>query len=225
MKTILIVEDDRQISRIIELQLHHAGFNTLKAYDGLEAQQVFYAHSEAIDLVLLDVMLPIKDGFAVLLAIRKKEPTQPIIFLTAKDATEDVVRGLNNGANDYIKKPFDFEELLARINANIRKKADGSKEDSLTYVDLTMDLTDFTVRRSDLEIHLSRTEFDLLYYLMLNHHLVQTREQILNHVWGYDYDGNENIIDVYIKYLRDKIDKPFERKLIQTVRGRGYVIK
>ncbi|MEG2642990.1 MAG: response regulator transcription factor, partial [Eubacterium sp.] len=165
MKTILIVEDDRQISRIIELQLHHAGFNTLKAYDGLEAQQVFYAHSEAIDLVLLDVMLPIKDGFAVLLAIRKKEPTQPIIFLTAKDATEDVVRGLNNGANDYIKKPFDFEELLARINANIRKKADGSKEDSLTYVDLTMDLTDFTVRRSDLEIHLSRTEFDLLYYL------------------------------------------------------------
>jgi DNA-binding response OmpR family regulator len=224
MKKILIAEDDRSVSRIIELQLTHAGFETLAAYDGAEALQVFYAQAESVDLVLLDIMMPVKNGFTVLAAIKKRAPKTPVIFLTARDATEDVVTGLNSGADDYVTKPFDFNELLARINANLRKD-EAADSETVSFEDLTVDLSDFTVNRSGQPIHLSRTEFDLLYYLMLNHHLVQSREQILNQVWGYDYGGNDNIVDVYIKYLRDKIDKPFERKLIHTVRGRGYVIK
>lgn len=225
MLTILIIEDDQMISRVIELQLTHAGYAILKAFDGVSGLECFEKNKDTINLVLLDIMMPLLDGYHVLDAIKKKAPKLPVIFLTAKDDVEDVVLGLNQGADDYIKKPFNAPELLARINANLRKQDSSSDDKILTYEDLTLNLTDFSASRNKVPIHLSRTEFDLLHYLLLNHNLVQTREQILNHVWGYDYYGNDNIVDVYIKYLRDKIDKPYERKLIQTVRGRGYVIK
>lgn len=170
-------------------------------------------------------MLPQLNGYEVLKYIREHSPELPVIFLTAKDDTGDVVNGLNLGADDYITKPFIFDELLARIKANLRKKAAASPKNSVSFEDLAIDLDTFMVTRGGESIELSKTEFDLLHYLVLNHGLVQSREQILNQVWGFDYFGNDNIVDVYIKYLRDKIDKPFERKLIQTVRGRGYVVK
>ncbi|MDO4289563.1 MAG: response regulator transcription factor [Eubacterium sp.] len=222
--TILIVEDDIKIARIIELQLTHAGFGTLRAADGQSALQSFEANPN-IDLILLDVMLPGPDGFAILKAIRQKNPQLPVIFLTARDDTADIVRGLSLGADDYITKPFVFDELLARIQANLRKKQLTATGHTLCFKDLTVDLDSFTARRGDSALSLSRTEFDLLHHLVLNHDIVQSREQILDHVWGYDYEGSAKVVDVYIKYLRDKIDKPFETKLIQTIRGRGYVIR
>ncbi|GFZ22180.1 DNA-binding response regulator [Lacrimispora indolis] len=224
MDCILIVEDDKKISRIIELQLNHAGFETVKAFNGREAIDVFN-NTPDIGLVLLDIMLPQLNGYEVLKYIRERSPELPVIFLTAKDDTGDVVNGLNLGADDYITKPFIFDELLARIKANLRKKAAVSPRNSVAFEDLSIDLDTFMVSRGGESIELSKTEFDLLHYLVLNHGLVQSREQILDQVWGFDYFGNDNIVDVYIKYLRDKIDKPFEKKLIQTVRGRGYVIK
>lgn len=224
MDCILIVEDDKKISRIIELQLNHAGFETVKAFNGREAIDVFN-NTPKINLILLDIMLPQLNGYEVLKYMREQSPELPVIFLTARDDSTDVVRGLNLGADDYVTKPFVFDELLARINANLRKKNAVSAKKAVAFEDLEIDLDTFTVCRGSQNIELSKTEFDLLHYLVLNHGLVQSREQILDQVWGFDYFGNDNIVDVYIKYLRDKIDKPFERKLIQTVRGRGYVIK
>lgn len=225
MKEILIVEDDQKISRIIELQLNHAGYITHKAFNGREALDVFN-HEEHISLVLLDIMLPELDGHEVLKYIKSKNSQMPVIFLTAKDDTRDIVTGFDLGADDYISKPFNFEELLARIKANIRKsKPIPLEKNQLTFKDILIDLDSFTVSRQNKKIELSRTEFDLFYYLVLNHDLVQSREQILDKVWGFDYFGSENIVDVYIKYLRDKIDRDYEEKLIQTVRGRGYVIR
>lgn len=223
MERILIVEDDKKISRIIELQLNHSGFQTLKAFNGHEAINILNSNTE-IHLILLDIMLPILNGYEVLAFIRKQIPDLPVVFLTAKDATDDVVKGLNLGADDYITKPFVFDELLARIKANLRKQTTHSTN-TLSFDDLQIDLDTFSVVRNGQSIELSKTEFDLLHCLVLNHGLVQSREQILNQVWGYDYFGNDNIVDVYIKYLRDKVDKPFDKKLIQTIRGRGYVVK
>lgn len=223
MEQILIVEDDKKISRIIELQLNHSGFQTLKAFNGHEAINILNSNTE-IHLILLDIMLPILNGYEVLAFIRKQIPDLPVVFLTAKDATDDVVKGLNLGGDDYITKPFVFDELLARIKANLRKQTTHSTN-TLSFDDLQIDLDTFSVVRNGQSIELSKTEFDLLHCLVLNHGLVQSREQILNQVWGYDYFGNDNIVDVYIKYLRDKVDKPFDKKLIQTIRGRGYVVK
>lgn len=223
MERILIVEDDKKISRIIELQLNHSGFQTLKAFNGHEAINILNSNTE-IHLILLDIMLPILNGYEVLAFIRKQIPDLPVVFLTAKDATDDVVKGLNLGADDYITKPFVFDELLARIKANLRKQTTHSTN-TLSFDALQIDLDTFSVVRNGQSIELSKTEFDLLHCLVLNHGLVQSREQILNQVWGYDYFGNDNIVDVYIKYLRDKVDKPFDKKLIQTIRGRGYVVK
>ena len=149
-----------------------------------------------------------------------------IIILSAKDRSRDVIQGLNSGADDYVKKPFVFDELLARIKANLRKSTPNQLPDPLIkFEDLEINTNTFEVKRGEKLIELSKTEFDLLEYLVMNHDLVQSREQILNRVWGYNYYGNYNIVDVYIKYVRDKIDKNFKRKLIHTVRGRGYVIK
>lgn len=228
MQTILIVEDDRKIGRIIELQLRHAGYATQYVSNGADAIALFTGEGKgALDLVLLDIMLPGQDGFAVLAAIRQADPAIPVIFLTARDDKRDVVRGLEAGANDYITKPFDFDELIARIHVGLRTRdrAGQDGDDVLTCGDLVVDGRTFTASRGGEEIHLTRKEFDLLYYLVLNRGCVQTRDQILVHVWDYDYEGSENVVDVYIKYLRDKIDRDYGDKLIQTVRGRGYVIK
>lgn len=225
MKEILIVEDDKKISRIIELQLNHAGYKTVKAFTGREAIEI-YNHNPNLDLILLDIMLPEVSGLEVLKYIKSQDRQKPVIFLTAKDESKDVVSGFELGADDYVTKPFNFDELFARIKANIRKKeSTQSQRNIVSFKDIEINLDTFFVKRQEKFIELSRTEFDLFYYLVLNHDLVQSREQILDKVWGFDYEGGENIVDVYIKYLRDKIDRDYDEKRIQTVRGRGYVVR
>ncbi|AFA48144.1 response regulator transcription factor [Acetobacterium woodii] len=225
MKEILIIEDDKKISRIIELQLNHSGFKTVKAFSGREGIEA-YNLNPAFALILLDIMLPEVSGYEVLKYIKTQNNHIPVILLTAKDDTSDVVTGFDLGADDYVTKPFNFDELLARIKANIRKSTpESAAKKHLVFKDIKIDLDSFSVKRQSVEIALSRTEFDLFYYLVLNHDLVQSREQILANVWGFDYDGGENIVDVYIKYLRDKIDRDFAEKYIQTIRGRGYVVR
>lgn len=224
MERILVVEDELKISRIIELQLKFAGYKTDTAFDGAEA--IIKASQNNYNLILMDVMMPKTDGITACNAIKKINPEIKIIMLTAKDDIQDVISGLDSGADDYVTKPFVFEELLARIRANIRKKAQPTiSSDLLFFEDVVINSITFEVTRSGQNIELSKTEFDLLRHLIFNKGIVLTREQILNKVWGYDYYGSLNIVDVYIKYLRDKIDRDYERKLIHTIRGRGYVVR
>ncbi|GAB6108550.1 response regulator transcription factor [Fusibacter bizertensis] len=224
MERILVVEDELKISRIIELQLKFAGYKTDTAFDGAEA--IIKASQNNYNLILMDVMMPKMDGITACNAIKKINPEIKIIMLTAKDDIQDVISGLDSGADDYVTKPFVFEELLARIRANIRKKAQPTtSSDLLFFEDVIINSITFEVTRSGQKIELSKTEFDLLRHLIFNKGIVLTREQILNKVWGYDYYGSLNIVDVYIKYLRDKIDRDYERKLIHTIRGRGYVVR
>jgi len=224
-ETILIVDDDETILRILDLQLAHYGFETLCASTGKEALSLFSSHEE-IRLALLDLMLPQIDGLTLCHRFREINPEAKIIIVSARDRSMDVVNGLNSGADDYVKKPFIFDELLARIRANLRKNTPAeSGANIIRYKGLAIDNDNFSVTRDGRTIELSKTEYDLLYYLTLNNNLVQSREQILDRVWGVGYYGSNNIVDVYIKYLRDKVDKGFETKLIQTIRGRGYVIR
>lgn len=219
-----MIEDDKKISRILELQLHHANFKTIAVYDGYSAAKSLKNNLAKSDLVLLDVMMPGFSGFEILKMIRELDSQIPVIFLTARDDTSDIVTGLKSGADDYVTKPFNFEELIARIGANLRKK-ETKKSNVLRFKELYIDLSEFKAYREEQELSLSKTEFDLLYYLVLNHGNVKSRDQIIEQVWGYDFDGTENIVDVYIKYLRDKIDRGHDVKYIRTVRGRGYVIE
>ena len=220
---LLVVDDDSDIRNLLAEQLGRAGYAVSTAADGNEMRQVLAR--EHIDLIVLDLNLPREDGLALCRELRVRSTT-PVIMLTAKGDDADRIVGLELGADDYVTKPFNFDELLARIKANIRKNApETALNTHLVFKDVEIDLDAFSVKRQGQEITLSRTEFDLLYYLVLNHDLVQSREQILDKVWGFDYDGGDNIVDVYIKYLRDKIDRDFDEKLIQTVRGRGYVVR
>lgn len=222
---ILIVDDDIKILRILKLQLQHNDYEAVAIDNGSEALD-FFSHNSQIPLIILDIMLPGVDGITLCKKFKMINSNVKIIMLSAKDQSKDVVQGLNSGADDYVKKPFIFDELLARIKANLRKTQQNDRsENIIEFEDLIIDLNTFEVKRGGTIIELSKTEFDLLQYLVLNHDLVQSREQILNRVWGFNYYGNYNIVDVYIKYLRDKVDKDHDRKLIQTVRGRGYVIK
>ena len=222
---VLLVDDDEKILRILKLQLQHNQFEVFTAEDGNKALEIF-VNEQNIPLILLDIMLPGIDGIALCKKFKAINPAVKVIIVSAKDQSKDVVQGLNSGADDYIRKPFIFDELLARIHANLRKTVQGEFSDNMIiFEDLAINLNTFEVLRSQRKIELSKTEFDLLEYLVVNHDLVQSREQILNRVWGYNYYGNYDIVDVYIKYLRDKVDKDFDRKLIQTVRGRGYVVK
>lgn len=219
---ILVVEDDRKIVRIIELQLNHAGYDVDIAYDGERGE--YLVNCTKYNLILLDIMLPKINGFELCRRIREKHNT-PIIMLTAKNDVSDKILGLDFGANDYLTKPFDMQELLARIRVQLR---DTNKKDSKKIIiieDLEINTDTFEVKRQGNDIMLTKTEFDLLTYLAMNRGIVLKRDLILNNVWGYNYFGSDNIIDVYIKYIRDKIDKPYEKKLIKTVRGVGYVIK
>ena len=170
--------------------------------------------------------MPKTDGLTACNAIKKMYPDMKIIMLTAKDDIQDVINGLDSGADDYVTKPFVFDELLARIRANIRKKAQFTPTtDLIVFEDVIINSVTYEVSRAGQTVELSKTEFDLLKHLIINKNIVLTREQILNKVWGYDYYGSLNIVDVYIKYLRDKIDRGYDRKLIQTIRGRGYVVR
>lgn len=216
---ILIVEDEERIARVLELELEHEGYETKKVLDGLDGLSAFRA--EAFDLVLLDVMLPGLDGMGVLRRIRQGSDV-PVIMLTAKDEVTDKVNGLDLGASDYVTKPFDMDELLARIRAALRKTAQSA---SLSAADLTINEESREVTRNGQPIELTPREYDLLVCLLKNKRHVLSREQLLDSVWGYDYYGDTNVVDVYIRYVRNKVDKPFETSLIHTVRGVGYVLK
>lgn len=221
-KQILVVEDDKKIARIIELQLKYGGYEVHMAYNGLDAENLFISNN--YDLILLDIMLPKINGLELCRRIREKSQV-PIIMLTAKDDVTDKVIGLDFGANDYITKPFEMEELLARIRVQLR---DNNKKEVCNVIvieDMEINIDTLQVKRKGRNIEFSKTEFDLLVFLARNRGIVLRRERILEKVWGYDYFGSDNILDVYIKYVRDKVDKPFDKKLIETVRGVGYVIR
>ncbi len=219
---ILVIEDEKKIADFIKRGLKEEGYAVDVAYDGVEGQ--FLAKTNTYDLILLDLMLPKLDGLTLCKNLKKENHPAPVIMVTAKDTVEDKVVGLNSGADDYMTKPFAFEELLARIRAILRKK-DGTQS-TLQVVDLALDLLTHRVTRSGKEITLTAKEYALLEYLMRNAGNVVTRTMISEHVWDADFDTFTNVIDVYIKYLRNKIDGPGHgKKLIHTVRGRGYTLK
>lgn len=224
MARILIVEDEEKIARFVELELKHEGYEVGKALDGRTGLDM--AMAEDFDLILLDIMLPQLNGLEVLRRLRQSKQT-PVIMLTARDAVMDKVAGLDTGADDYITKPFAIEELLARIRVALKKKGSGSVSSSdvleIREVRLDRDRHEVTVKGNIVE--LTNREFELIRVLMENKNIVLDREKLLNEVCGYDYVGETNIIDVYVRYIRTKIDDKFGVKLITTVRGVGYSIK
>jgi two-component system response regulator ArlR len=222
---ILIIEDEEKIARFVELELEFEGYEVKKAFNGRDGLEL--AKARPFDLVLLDIMLPGLNGIEVLRRIRQFSDV-PVILLTARDAVVDKVTGLDGGADDYITKPFAIEELLARIRASLRKRA-GSNEMKTQSVlmagDLCLDPMKREARVKDNLLDLTKREFDLLQYLLENKDIVVKRETLLERIWGYNFSGGTNAVDVYIRYLRAKIEEPFGLKLIHTVRGVGYVIK
>lgn len=222
---ILVVEDEKKINDIIVKTLKQEKYGVDSCFDGEEALD--YIFSVEYDIILLDIMLPKKDGFEVIKSIRKKGIKTPVLFLTARDEIEDRVKGLDLGADDYLVKPFAFEELLARIRVLLRKNS-GSGEDNgnvLKIANLTVDCNKHEVFRDDILIKLSAKEFSILEYMMRNRGRVVSKEKIEEHVWDFDYEGGSNIVEVYIKFLRKKIDNDFSPKLIHTIRRVGYILK
>jgi len=226
---ILLVEDEEKLARFVELELNHEGYSVTKAFTGREGLEL--AESGAFDLVLLDIMLPELNGMEVLRRLRRTSKV-PVIMLTARDDTMDKVAGLDQGADDYITKPFAIEELLARIRATLRKQAVVSESkveevgrEVLSACGVTLDTKRYTVTVNGTPVELTKREFDLLHYLLLNKGVVVTRDMLMENVWDYDFDGGTNAVDVYIRFLRTKIDEAFDIKLIHTVRGVGYVIR
>ena len=221
-KKVLIVEDDSNIAELLNLYLEKEGFEPLVAKDGGKGVEQFRAFQP--DLVLLDIMLPVMDGWSVLKKIRESSKV-PVIMLTAKGETSDKVSGLDSGADDYITKPFAIEELLARIRAALRKRSAAPEETLLTAGPLTMNVDKHQVTMKDQPVELTKKEFDLLRHLLENKGHVLSRETLLDSVWGFDFVGETNSVDVYIRFLRSKLDEAFGFKLIHTVRGVGYVIR
>ena len=220
---ILIVEDEAALARFVELELSHEGYEVSKAADGREGLSMM--ESGAYDLVLLDIMLPGLNGLEVLRRARRTVDT-PVIMLTARDTVMDKVTGLDMGAEDYVTKPFEIEELLARIRACLRKSARReAPAKALTVGPIALDPDRHTVAVNGQPVELTHREFDLLKILMENKGIVLSRNTLIERVWGYDYIGETNIVDVYIRYLRSKIDDAFGLKMIQTVRGVGYVLR
>ena len=222
---ILVVEDEKKINDVIVKTLKKEKYGVDSCFDGEEALD--YIFSVEYDIILLDIMLPKKDGFEVLKSMRKKGIKTPVLFLTARDQIGDRVRGLDLGADDYLVKPFAFEELLARIRVVLRKNS-GSGEDSgnvLKIANLTVDCNKHEVFRDDVSIKLSAKEFSILEYMMRNKGRVVSKEKIEEHVWDFDYEGGSNIVEVYIKFLRKKVDNDFSPKLIHTIRRVGYILK
>src|SRR5690625_3294651 len=221
---ILIVEDEQKISRVLQLELEYESYETEVAGNGKDA--LCLMEDKKWDLVLLDIMLPGLSGLEVLRRVRRFDEETPIILLTARDEIHDKVSGLDLGANDYVTKPFQIEELLARIRVHLRKPTTSFVQaKKLTVGDLTVDVNSREVKRADLGLELTPREFDLLVCLLENKNIVLTREQWIEQVWRYEYFGDTNVVDVYIRYLRQKIDKGFDIPYIQTVRGVGYTIK
>ena len=219
---VLLAEDEAHLNEIIAKRLKKEKFAVDAVFDGEEALD--YLAYDDYDIAILDIMMPKKTGLEVLKSMRSEGNETPVLILTAKDTVEDRVRGLDMGADDYLTKPFAFEELLARIRVLLRKKA-GQSTNVLTAGDLTLDLGSRKVTRDGTDIKLSSKEYSLLECFLLNKDIVLSRQKLETLVWGYDYSGASNMIDVYVRYLRRKIDEPFEKKLIHTVRGAGYVLR
>ena len=219
---ILGVEDERDLNRIRTKTLSAEGCSVDACFDGLEALD--YLSGASYDVIVLDRMMPRMDGMELLARLRAQGDETPVIFLTAKDAVSERVRGLDAGADDYLVKPFSFDELMARIRVVTRKHS-GSTTNLFTVGDLTVDTGAHTVRRGEKNINLSTKEFALLEYMIRNKGVVLSRESIENNLWNYDYSGGSNVVDVYISYLRRKIDSGWPKKLIHTVWGVGWVLR
>ncbi len=219
---ILVAEDERDMNKIINKKLVSEGYSVDSCFDGEQALD--YILSADYDAVILDIMMPKQDGFSVISQMRAKGIHTPVLFLTARDGVPDRVKGLDLGANDYLVKPFSFEELMARIRVLTRQKA-GITTNILQVADLSLHLSSHVVKRGESTINLSAKEYAILEYMMYNAGIVLSRETIENHVWNHDYEGGTNVVDVYIRYLRKKIDNDCDNKLIHTIRGSGYVLR
>ena len=221
---LLVVEDDLNILELLSASLRFAGFSVTTAASGADA--VTAAREERPDLIVLDVMLPDLDGFDVIRKLRESGTKTPVVFLTARDATDDKIRGLTLGGDDYVTKPFSLEELIARIEAVLRRTGQerGADAHRLEFADLVMDIDRHQVWRAGRAVSLSPTEFRLLRYLLANANRVLSKAQILDHVWEYDFDGDGNVVETYVSYLRRKVDVA-EPRLLRTVRGFGYVLR
>ncbi len=219
---VLIAEDEKDLNRIITKKLISQGYSVDSCHDGEEAIDSLAVAD--YDAIVLDIMLPGADGFTVLRYLRSIGKATPVLFLTARDSVADRVKGLDSGANDYLVKPFSFDELMARLRVLLRTSF-GIASNVLSAADLTMDTAAHVVGRGGEEISLSAKEYELLEYLLHNKGIVLSREKIEEHIWNFDYEGGTNVVDVYISYLRKKIDGGHDRKLIHTVRGKGYVLR
>lgn len=223
---ILVIEDEKNLNDIIVKKLVSEKYCVDSCLNGNDALE--YIFSVEYDVIISDIMLPGIDGFEILRRIREKEIKTPVLLLTARDGIEDRVKGLDYGADDYLVKPFAFDELMARIRVLLRRNPSSSNSNAsniFSIANLTVNCNSHDVFRDKTPIKLSTREFTILEYMIRNKERVLSREQIEQHIWNYDYEGGTNVIDVYIRYLRRKIDKDFEPKLIHTIRGVGYVLK
>lgn len=219
---ILVAEDEKDMNRIICKRLKEEGYSVDSCFDGVEVFD--YLACAEYDAIVLDIMMPRMDGLQVLRKLRADNNQIPVLLLTAKDRVEDRVTGLDAGADDYLVKPFAVQELLARIRVMLRKPA-SVKTTVYTLADLEVHTDTHQVIRANQELHLSAKEFSLLRYMIQNAGIVLSREKLEQHIWNYDFSGGSNVIDVYIRYLRKKIDDGFDQKLIHTIRGEGYVLR
>ncbi len=219
---VLLVEDEKDLQILLKKRLTQSGYGVDTAEDGLEAN--YYLKTTTYDVVILDWMLPKMDGISLLRKLRQQEVSPPVLLLTAKDSIENRVEGLDAGADDYLIKPFAFEELLARLRVLVRRKTD-IQCDTISIADLIVNFSTRKVTRGGKQILLSGREFAILEYMLHNKGIILSRDKIEQHIWSYDFEGASNIVNVYIRYLRQKIDDGFEPKLIHTVRGSGYVLQ
>jgi heavy metal response regulator len=219
---ILVVEDEKKVASFLKKGLEEEHYAVDTAFDGEEGLAL--AHINEYDLIILDIMLPKQDGMEVLRRIRANGSTVPIMMLTAKDSTDEIISGLDSGSDDYLTKPFSFAELLARVRALLRRRVKG-KTDLLKVSDLSLSLSTHQVKRGEKRIELTPKEYALLEYFMRNPNRILTRTLIAEHVWDYSFDSSTNVVDVYVNYLRKKVDRGFEKSLIHTIRGSGYMMR
>ena len=219
---ILVVEDEKHLNRIISEAVEDEGYSVDSCYNGLEALE--YLECAQYDVIILDVMMPKMNGFELVKRLRDRGDNTPVLFLTARDAVADKVQGLESGGDYYLTKPFDFKELMAVVRVMARKYT-GNRSNVYTIADLSLDSNTKTVTRAGKNIELTAKEFSLLEYMMRNKEVVLSREMIENNIWNYDYEGGTNVVDVYVGYLRKKMDTGFSKKLIHTVWGTGWVLK
>lgn len=219
---ILVVEDEKHLNRIISEAMEDEGYSVDSCFNGADALE--YALSAKYDVMILDIMLPKLDGLELVRCLRRRGDATPVLFLTARDSVADKVEGLESGGDYYLTKPFDFQELLAVVHVMTRKYT-GNRSNIYTIADLTLDTAAKTVVRAGKNIELTQKEFSLLEYMVRNRGVVLSREMIENNLWNYDYEGGTNVVDVYVGYLRKKMDTGFDKKLIHTVWGTGWVLK